>query len=248
MQGILACATASGKGADCGSAALKAAKKALDAGDVKKAESLINEAKDIIKADASQAGKTTGTTTSKSPAGGSQTGGTIAGSQKDIVQHTAPPGVNQPAIKQETKFPTNTDKTGQLGDKPAGARTEQRPDANTNDKRGIRRENDSAEILANTGYSVYQNPKVIGSKNPDYLIEGRVFDNYAPGSTTSIKNIMDVVSEKAHTQAPRIVLNLQDAPNVSRHALREYLNTNPISGLQEIIIIDQYKNVIRFYP
>ena len=190
-----------GPAADGAEAALKAAKKALDAGDVKKAEGLINEAKDIIKADASQAGKVTGTTTSKSPTGGSQTGGTIAGSQKDIVQHTAPPGVNQPAIKQETKFPTNTDKTGDLGAKPTGERTVAKHAADSETKRGLGRENESADLLADAGYNVHQNPKVTGDKNPDYLIEGRIFDNYAP-----------------------------------------------ISGLQEIILIDKNKNIIRFYP
>jgi hypothetical protein len=43
------------------------------------------------------------------------------------------------------------------------------------------------------------------------------------------------------------VLNLADS-DVKRHALRQTLNDAPIDGLKEIIVIDKYKNIIRFFP
>ncbi len=53
--------------------------------------------------------------------------------------------------------------------------------------RGLMRENESAIILARAGYSVEQKPTVPGKENPDYKIEERIFDCYAP-STAKVYN------------------------------------------------------------
>lgn len=163
-------------------------------------------------------------------------------------------GIDQPTLKPETPFPTRTNTSGQRGGQPTGSRTTVKEnDVNQESIRGIIRENESAEILANSGYNIHQNPQLRSlnapNKNPDYLIEGRVFDNYAP-SSGDVSHIMGTISNKVSSgQAPRIVLNLADVPaNVNRHNLREFINANPISGLQEIIVIDRNRNVIRFYP
>ena len=51
-------------------------------------------------------------------------------------------------------------------------------------KRSLLRENESAKTLAQKGYDVEQSPLIEGTtKKSDYLIEGKVFDCYAPDSS-----------------------------------------------------------------
>jgi peptidoglycan hydrolase-like protein with peptidoglycan-binding domain len=70
--------------------------------------------------------------------------------------------------------------TGTRGGRPTGRRTKIRAQDDTSTKRSHQRENESADMLANAGYKVEQNPTVSGTKKPDYLIEGRRFDCKAP--------------------------------------------------------------------
>jgi hypothetical protein len=71
--------------------------------------------------------------------------------------------------------------SGKRGGKPTGKRSTNKFDADADFKRGIMRENESADRLADAGYRVEQNPLVPGSKkHPDYRIEGELFDCYAP--------------------------------------------------------------------
>jgi Contact-dependent growth inhibition CdiA C-terminal domain/Pretoxin HINT domain len=123
---------------------------------------------------------------------------------------------------------------GELTGKP----TKIPPNETPENIRGLTRENESADILAKSGYKVEQNPKVDGSKNPDYRINGEIFDNYAP-STGNVRNIADVVKGKVDSgQANNIVVNLADSPTTSA-ALQVQLANYPIPGLQQIIIIDK---------
>jgi SPP1 gp7 family putative phage head morphogenesis protein len=62
-------------------------------------------------------------------------------------------------------------------------------------RRAIRRENESAQLLAGSGFNVLQNPVVAGPKKPDYLINGEVYDHYAP-STDVARNIWSEVQGK----------------------------------------------------
>lgn len=73
--------------------------------------------------------------------------------------------------------------------KPGGRRT----DAHPTKKKDLplRRENESADTLAREGYDVDQNPPPKpNGKEPDYMIEGEYFDNYAP-SSNDLDNIRD---------------------------------------------------------
>ncbi|CAM4447022.1 pre-toxin TG domain-containing protein [Paenibacillus tarimensis] len=76
------------------------------------------------------------------------------------------------------------------GSKPKG-------DYGVGDSHGIKKQNETADILANEGYDVRMLDEVDGGNgygikagsNPDYLVEGKVFDCYAPkpeGKTQSI--------------------------------------------------------------
>ncbi|MGJ3587566.1 hypothetical protein ACR9EG_13280, partial [Lactococcus lactis] len=85
--------------------------------------------------------------------------------------------------------------------------------------RALERENESATKLAQAGYKIEQNPTVPGRKNPDYLIEGKVFDNVAP-NTDRVRNVADRVKKKVEAeQTDRVVVNLGDS-TVSADALR----------------------------
>jgi|GEM_PF-3776583 len=75
--------------------------------------------------------------------------------------------------------------------------------------RGRTRENEAAQTLAKNGYDVEQRPKVPGGKEPDYRIEGEIFDCYSPEYGKPVRGIGSVIERKVQKgQADRIVLNL----------------------------------------
>ncbi|MBE1576967.1 hypothetical protein ACFORH_07325 [Amycolatopsis roodepoortensis] len=130
---------------------------------------------------------------------------------------------------------------------PEGHPTRIREQDDAETKRSLQRENESATTLAKAGYKVEQNPDVPGDKNPDYKIEGEVFDNYAP-KTANARNIASEIQGKIDKeQTERVVLNLADS-NVDPEKLRAQLRDWPIEGLKEIKVIDKNGNVINFYP
>ncbi len=110
--------------------------------------------------------------------------------------------------------------------------------------RSLNRENESAQILSQSGFHVEQNPYVPGRKDPDYRINGEIFDNYAP-SSSSVRNIWSGVKEKIDSgQTKNVVINMSDT-NVSIPALQQQLSKWPIMGLNKVIIIDKSGNVVR---
>jgi len=165
----------------------------------------------------------------------------------DTVQltHLAMADANKPAnYRQYVTRPT-----GKPGDKPTGTRTTNNRDVGPNNKRGIELENQSADILADAGYKVEQNPKVPGDKNPDYRIEGQIFDNYAPQPETDAKGVVDGINRKVGKgQAERIVLNMTDDPGVTRQQIRDALKDYRDSRLKEVIMIDQHGNITHLFP
>jgi hypothetical protein len=131
--------------------------------------------------------------------------------------------------------------------KPGGLPTRMEPNANPAKKLALQREQESADILAKDGYNVEQRPKVPGPKNPDYRIEGQIFDCYAP-TTGNARSIADKITEKVQKlQADRIVLNLTDSP-LDLTKMSAQLHDWPIQGLKEVKVIDAQGNVIDFYP
>ena len=124
---------------------------------------------------------------------------------------------------------------------PRGARKLAHP-TKKND-RGLRRENESADALSRHGYDVEQSPKPRwNGKEPDYKIEGRYFDSYAP-DTKDIDNLRDEISKKVRDkktgflQADRIVLDMRDSPHSLTDVLA-VLGRKPIRGLREVIVIE----------
>lgn len=139
-----------------------------------------------------------------------------------------------------------TKPSGNPGDKPFGKKTHIHPRASRQTQHKLMLENRSAVILANRGYKVEQNPAPVSGKEPDYRIEGRVFDCYAPSSSNPDR-IRNSVSRKVkEEQSDRIILNLEDS-SVSPEELLKVLERRSIEELKEIIVIKEDK-IMPFFP
>ena len=133
--------------------------------------------------------------------------------------------------------------------KPGGTVTKITDNMDDATRRSLTRENEAAETLAKNGYDVEQNPKVEGTtRNPDYIIEGEVFDCYSPAQNTSVRNIASTIEEKVvkKGQADNVVLNLDDWTG-DINALIKQLNDYPIEGLKEVLVVQNGK-VTSIYP
>lgn len=99
-------------------------------------------------------------------------------------------------------------------------------------------ENEAAEILAKNGFDIEQNPKVSGTlKNPDYKIEGEIFDCYSPYKNTNVRNIWSSIEKKIkEEQTKRIVLNLKIWEG-DINKLQNQFSDWTIEGLEEMIYI-----------
>lgn len=134
-----------------------------------------------------------------------------------------------------------------LGSKPKGKRTPINPQSSREIQRSIKRENDSADILANKGYDVEQNPgKLPNGKNPDYKIEGKIFDCYSP-SSSKVEQVRTGTKNKLRKeQADRIILDLEDT-TVTAKEVQSILSRKPIKGLKEVIAIKNGQ-IIQLFP
>ena len=131
-------------------------------------------------------------------------------------------------------------KTGSLTGTPASSR----PNDNEETERGRRRENDAAILLASNGYNVRQSPGVSpNGREPDYNIDGELFDCYSPGKT-NVRNAASFIAGKViqMRQAENIVVNLADSAITPSELLLQ-LETYPIEGLKKLIIIDNRGNI-----
>ena len=122
---------------------------------------------------------------------------------------------------------------------PSGNKTKITDKMDEATKRSLMRENEAAEILAQNGYNIEQNPKIEGTtRNPDYIIENKVFDCYSPAENTKIRNVASTIEEKVvkKGQANRVVLNLEDWTGDVGELIKQ-LNNYPIEGLDEVLVV-----------
>lgn len=118
------------------------------------------------------------------------------------------------------------------------------------DSHGVKKENETANIFANQGYDIEMLDEVNGgngrgiknTSNPDFLIEGEVFDCYAPTIDTNVDNILRNIRTKTKTQAERIVLNLdgftpEKITEVTEGILRKANPNGDLKNLQELLIV-----------
>lgn len=120
----------------------------------------------------------------------------------------------------------------------SGRRTVISPNNDAATTRSLLRENESADILVQRGFNVEQNPMVAGKKNPDYRINGEVFDNIAP-STSRVENIWDRARLKVEGgQTRNVVINMADS-RATASSLMQRFDSHPIPNLQRVIVIDR---------
>lgn len=116
--------------------------------------------------------------------------------------------------------------------------------------RGRRLENEAALTLAQAGYNGQQLRKQRNRKNPDFRLEGKIFDCTSPitGNARSIWS--NIKKEKVDEgQTDRVVINI-DAPDakVSVDALRTQFQDYPMPGLKEVKVIAKGGAIIDIYP
>jgi hypothetical protein len=154
-----------------------------------------------------------------------------------------------------------TPRSGTLGGIPDGPPTIVRPRQDDEGRRSIEMENSAAVILAARGWRITQNPtpdevararletgdRGNPGKNPDFMLEGRVFDCYSP--TFPEKSPRGIWSEvrdgkinKHQTQ--RVVINLEDWRG-DLSALRTQFATWPMPGLKEAKVITPDGEVVQ---
>ncbi len=87
-----------------------------------------------------------------------------------------------------------------------------------------------------------QKPIIEGLKDPDYRIDGEVFDNYAP-KTDRLRNIRGVIKEKIeNNQARNIILNLHDT-SATVMEIDNYLLLYPVDGLDKLWFVDRWGEI-----
>ena len=133
--------------------------------------------------------------------------------------------------------------TGTIGDMPKGKY--EIPDVN--DPRPIERQNQTADLLASKGYVTEMLPYqkngngygVTATSNPDFLIEGLVFDCYSP-NTSNARNIRSTIKTKTEKQCSNIILNLDDCP-ISINDILQAIKNEPIEGLDILLYVKNGK-------
>ncbi|WP_026930199.1 hypothetical protein [Glycomyces tenuis] len=115
----------------------------------------------------------------------------------------------------------------------------------------LRKENESAAVLATAGYDIEQNPPARhNGREPDYRMQGEYWDCYAPGGD-NLRTVETAIRRKvgkteAKCQADRIILNL-DNFDLDHTMIRAHLERFPIRRLKEIKIV-KHGTVTQFYP
>lgn len=128
--------------------------------------------------------------------------------------------------------------------KPNGRVTKIPPNAQEYNKISLQLENEAAEILAKEGYDIEQNPVVRETlKNPDYKIEGNIFDCYAPSEDKAVRGVWTEIAKKVEKgQTKKIVLQLKIWKG-DLTKLQQQFSDWPIEGLEEVIYITKNNKI-----
>jgi hypothetical protein len=153
-----------------------------------------------------------------------------------------------------------TEAAGAPGGRPTGPPTRIGPKEDAETKRSLYRENTGAEALADQSFQVQQNPSKAeitqarlntgdtgsAESDPDYLVEGRVFDCYSPSPVKKVRGVWSEVWVKVVTrrQTQRVVINMGDWPG-DLSALRKQFADWPIPGLKEAKAITPNGDIVQ---
>ncbi|MCD1261733.1 hypothetical protein B5M42_023300 [Paenibacillus athensensis] len=122
-------------------------------------------------------------------------------------------------------------------------------------KQSLELENDAADCLAKKGYEVEQNPRIQKSdgidpnRDPDFRVEGKIFDCYSPTENKTIRGIWSEVQEKVvnKQQTKNVVINLKNWSG-DTSALLEQFKQWEIAGLEEVLAVTKNGDVISIFP
>ncbi|MFF5051730.1 hypothetical protein ACFY1S_00900 [Micromonospora sp. NPDC000663] len=133
------------------------------------------------------------------------------------------------------------------------------PNEKPRERRALELENECADRVAGKGYRVHQNPtwqEIADArletgdsgrpeKAPDFLIEGHVFDCYAPTAPVPPRAVWSAVSRKVDAeQTQRVMLNLHDWRG-DLAALHKQFHDWPITGLKELAAVTRDGAIIQ---
>ncbi|SCL59793.1 hypothetical protein GA0070608_2204 [Micromonospora peucetia] len=119
-------------------------------------------------------------------------------------------------------------------------------------------ENECADKVADKGYRVHQNPTkqeianallntsdvVDPDRSPDYLVEGHVFDCYAP-TPVPPRSVWSAVTRKVERhQTQRVVLNLKDWRG-DLAALQKQFDDWPVPALKELVAVTRNGTIVQ---
>jgi hypothetical protein len=173
---------------------------------------------------------------------------------------TAGNRIERPASPRPQTEDLLTHRSGEPGGTPQGDPTtiERGEDAEVH--RSLEMENAGAAVLADRGYRIQQNPTKaevaqarsdagdVGDpgKDPDYLLEGRVFDCYSPvNPDKAVRGIWTQAKIKVDDgQTQRVVVNLDDWRG-DMSALRKQFADWPIPGLKEVKAITRDGDIVQ---
>lgn len=167
----------------------------------------------------------------------------------DVADHGRPPGSGKPGDPTPTTPTTSgTQPSGQPDPNATPGGTPTNTEAGSpKQQEGHRIENDSATILARAGYKINQNTGekgVNGTSDPDYNMEGKLWDCYAPNSDKR-DNVRGELRDKVKKQSGSIVINMERSP-MSVDEMKALLPH--VKGLEEAKIIDKNGNIIDAFP
>ncbi|MDQ0227327.1 CdiA C-terminal domain-containing protein [Metabacillus niabensis] len=122
------------------------------------------------------------------------------------------------------------------------------------DSHGIKKQNETADLLADAGYDIEMLDEIDGGNgygkqdgsNPDFLIEGNVFDCYSPKPDGKVQSIIKEIAGKTKKQTGRIVLCLDNFPDekvaeVTETILRKATPNGDLKRLEELILVKDGK-------
>ncbi|WP_248064012.1 WXG100 family type VII secretion target [Paenibacillus silvae] len=164
--------------------------------------------------------------------------------------------------RESSKFSEFAEKEKRIGEAPRIKLTEpslpkgSKPKGNygEGDSHGIKKQNETANVLADNGYDIKMLDEIDGGNghgiangsNPDYLIEGNVFDCYGPKPDGKVQSIIKEIAGKTKKQSERIVLNLDNFPNekvteIIETILRKANPNGDLKRLEELLLVKDGK-------
>ncbi|AUO06248.1 hypothetical protein C0638_06715 [Paenibacillus sp. lzh-N1] len=203
------------------------------------ASNSVESAKDLYRMSKSEGPNSS--TPSKPSGGKSSKNEGTPGSQKPSKPNEKPPGTKGTGdVVSNIKL---TEPSLPKGSKPKG-------NYGAGDSHGIKKQNETADFLADKGYDIKMLDEIDGGNgygikegsNPDFLIEGKVFDCYAPKPDGKVQSIIKEIAGKTKNQSGRIVLNLDNFPDekiseITGTILRKANPNGDLKRLEELISV-----------